>query len=578
MRATKTTPSKSKRPESTRCRGISVNGQPCRRAVAANSTMDENGNQYCHSHRTQAFVKDLYNIRASKDVLSSDSEDDKDHQDFKPKDDDADDDNSDVVFLSDTESDAADPLEQLTKNMQTLGLATPQRRVPSTAVGFRQDSVTERSATVNISTSNSPQQTNTTVIVIYSSDSTPEITISGNQQGRFVSSELSPVRRLEVENTSSTPSQQSPLSNDEYLIRTPDPTDNPFISDQRPSNLNININKPLPATPPVPQPLFRHSIPSLTSSPTSSISPSSSTTSPSSNAQKRTSSPSPVVNRHINPISDKSDTSSIKGFVSSFKSLWHQPWKHQSTIVSHENTPYDPSPAGSSVQPPHLPSRSTDPTPLPDALSPYAAAARESQLRTHSTPALLKPVPRTPSPPQTPSPAQGRGQSTTPLGTPGTSVQCKGIVRKSGKQCTNRVRVGEGGEEEALPYCHHHRPEGVREKLVFVDPKVTLVHVDDWINKNLSERTQKLLRMEMERPISQSDEPGFIYAYHFVDDQSSSTDTYSLYKVGRTTNIHRRMYEWNQKCGYTPKLIEYFPSSVLSSPESPRGGGGGGGG
>lgn len=479
MRATK---AKSKRPESTRCRGISVNGQPCRRAVAASGTTDEDGNQYCHSHRAQAFVKDLYNIRASKDVLSSDSEDDKDHQDFRPENADADDDNnSDVVFLSDTESDA-DQLELLAKNMQTLGLATPQRPVPSTAVGVRQDSATERSATVNISASNSPQ-TNTTVIVIYS-DSTPEITISGNQQSRLITSELSPIRRLEAENTSSTPSQWSPLSNDNYLIRAQDPTDedNPFISDQRSSNLNININKPLPATPPVPQPLSRHSIPllpqprePLTSSPTSSSSPSSSTASPSPNTQKKTSSPFPVVNRqHINSASDNSDTLSIKGLVNNFKSLWHQPRKHQSTTVSHES---DPSPSGSSVQtPPHLPSRSTDPTPLPDAISPYAADARESQPRAHSTPTPLKPVPRTPSPPS-PS-ARGRARSSTPLDTPGASVQCKGIVRKSGKQCTNRVRTSEGGKEGALAYCHHHRPESVRERLVFVDPKMTLVHVD----------------------------------------------------------------------------------------------------
>jgi len=68
----------------------------------------------------------------------------------------------------------------------------------------------------------------------------------------------------------------------------------------------------------------------------------------------------------------------------------------------------------------------------------------------------------------------------------------------------------------------------------------------------------------MEKPISESDEPGFIYAYHIISGSDTHRDPFStLYKVGRTTNLHRRIYQWSQHCGYTPEVIEYFPNVSL---------------
>ena len=63
----------------------------------------------------------------------------------------------------------------------------------------------------------------------------------------------------------------------------------------------------------------------------------------------------------------------------------------------------------------------------------------------------------------------------------------------------------------------------------------------------------------MEKPISDSDEPGFIYAYRLVEGPRSHFETTCIYyKVCRTTNLHRRLYQWSQHCVFTPRLIEFF--------------------
>src|SRR2546421_4938811 len=41
---------------------------------------------------------------------------------------------------------------------------------------------------------------------------------------------------------------------------------------------------------------------------------------------------------------------------------------------------------------------------------------------------------------------------------------------------------------------------------------------------------------------------------------------YTLYKVGRTTNVYKRLYQWNKQCKYIPELIEAFPK--IESPSS----------
>ena len=33
-----------------------------------------------------------------------------------------------------------------------------------------------------------------------------------------------------------------------------------------------------------------------------------------------------------------------------------------------------------------------------------------------------------------------------------------------------------------------------------------------------------------------------------------------FYKVGRTQNLTRRLYQWSRSCPYTPLLVEFFPT------------------
>jgi len=69
----------------------------------------------------------------------------------------------------------------------------------------------------------------------------------------------------------------------------------------------------------------------------------------------------------------------------------------------------------------------------------------------------------------------------------------------------------------------------------------------------------------MEKPIADKDEPGFIYAYRLLEGPNTE-NSHTLYKVGRATNVHRRLYQWAKQCGYTPELIEMFPNvEILSS-------------
>ncbi|RUS33677.1 meiotically up-regulated gene 113-domain-containing protein [Jimgerdemannia flammicorona] len=610
MHVTKRTPSK--RPNATKCRGISVNGKPCQRSVVKGVT-DADGNQFCYSHRAQANNTDIFNIRKSKESVHADSDSDWEVQSKAVgdnPDNDGSDDDGDIGFFSKTirkkvprivennpedslaqltenmqtlalrkkdphiveddfENDTEDSLGQLTENMQTLALATPQRtkQPKSNGPGRRKKTATpERSAVPNINGTNVPQQS-TTVIVIYSGDSTPaEITVSGKHQPQIIRSPITPTQAgtRDVSQTSNVSPQRTPYSGSRGPTEQQDYADGMDLSSfQEPSTSNANVNKPLPATPLAEPNLSTASPPPATNyEPTSSASPPTA-------AQK----PFSFINRHYataptTPEKRDNDNSSIKGFVNNLKSFLNHPRKSHSSTVPQGQKPFPPSSPSSSdslspspspspstsvvphrpQQPPITYSNSDDEYSFP---SPYTVA---NQLRTHSSPTL----PRMPSPPTHSRLGQ---RDTTPSGK--ASLRCQGFSKK-GTRCTNKVKIDESNEDGALPYCHHHRSEAVREKLVFVGKEIKLkwVHVDEWISPGLSEKTRYLLRMEMEKPISPSDDAGFIYAYQLLDGPSSSTDTYCLYKVGRTTNLHRRLHQWSQQCGYTPKLIEHFPTTA----------------
>ncbi|KAI9469713.1 MAG: hypothetical protein EXX96DRAFT_459982, partial [Benjaminiella poitrasii] len=73
---------------------------------------------------------------------------------------------------------------------------------------------------------------------------------------------------------------------------------------------------------------------------------------------------------------------------------------------------------------------------------------------------------------------------------------------------------------------------------------------------------------EMQKSISKNEEPGYIYAYSHNTGPTVSEQAYAYFKIGRTKNPHRRMYEIARKCKYVPKIIELFPSFPVSSDAS----------
>ncbi|KAF0429470.1 DUF1766-domain-containing protein [Gigaspora margarita] len=132
----------------------------------------------------------------------------------------------------------------------------------------------------------------------------------------------------------------------------------------------------------------------------------------------------------------------------------------------------------------------------------------------------------------------------------------KDLSRKNRKAEKGSGRKNKKDKEEIIAQTYEY------ERILFVPGRSKLVWVkfDDWINHNLSEETKRQLKSEMEKPISDKDEAGFIYAYRLVEGLSTQHDpNFTLYKVGRATNVHRRLYQWSHHCGYTPELIELFP-------------------
>ena len=117
------------------------------------------------------------------------------------------------------------------------------------------------------------------------------------------------------------------------------------------------------------------------------------------------------------------------------------------------------------------------------------------------------------------------------------------------------------------------------------------------IPTTLSPQTTSLLLSELAKPVSSHDEEGYIYMFWLTDGalnvseshaassllsdsevstptgrrksdilgQSSSSKNVSskpgtmLLKIGRASNVQRRMNEWNRQCGYNLTLIRFYP-------------------
>ncbi|KAK4446829.1 DUF1766-domain-containing protein [Podospora aff. communis PSN243] len=135
------------------------------------------------------------------------------------------------------------------------------------------------------------------------------------------------------------------------------------------------------------------------------------------------------------------------------------------------------------------------------------------------------------------------------------------------------------------------------------------------IPQSASPQTASLLLAELAKPVSQQDEPGYIYIFWLTSESEPSTPAAEaarsllspptptrprngrrpsdvlaemasipngstnrglggsgaknkkiLLKIGRATNVQRRLNEWQRQCGYNLSLIRYYPYVPSASP------------
>ncbi|KAF9436261.1 hypothetical protein BGZ76_004443 [Entomortierella beljakovae] len=146
--------------------------------------------------------------------------------------------------------------------------------------------------------------------------------------------------------------------------------------------------------------------------------------------------------------------------------------------------------------------------------------------------------------------------------------QCQGY-NKDGYRCKRKVKLDRPVTKGEVLMCHDHEINDDDEVVVHIEGKggVLLQWMDlaSWVNPGLPDFVQTKLKRSMEKPISADDKPGYIYVYQLKD--SSYTDTHTLFKVGRTDNVTRRMNEWGDKCGKPPTLLEVFPEQGSLAPK-----------
>ena len=84
-----------------------------------------------------------------------------------------------------------------------------------------------------------------------------------------------------------------------------------------------------------------------------------------------------------------------------------------------------------------------------------------------------------------------------------------------------------------------------------------LIVLPDYIPSYLQPETRAALRVEMEKPISTKDEPGFIYCFELHD--SKDPDHVHL-KVGRAVSLNKRIDQWTKQCpSKEPVLRGWYP-------------------
>lgn len=172
------------------------------------------------------------------------------------------------------------------------------------------------------------------------------------------------------------------------------------------------------------------------------------------------------------------------------------------------------------------------------------------------------------------------------------------VGQASGSPRPSRVAQGSiPTMKTSRPPAQHHRSSQTQDLLSLIPT-------------TLSPQTTSLLLAELAKPVSPHDEEGYIYMFWLTDNalgvpdsqaassllsdgaastpnarrksnvlaQSSNNKRASskaktmLLKIGRASNVQRRMNEWNRQCGYNLSLIRFYPyvpsSPLLSRPNA----------
>ncbi|KAL8742659.1 MAG: hypothetical protein Q9190_004894 [Brigantiaea leucoxantha] len=197
------------------------------------------------------------------------------------------------------------------------------------------------------------------------------------------------------------------------------------------------------------------------------------------------------------------------------------------------------------------------------------------------------------------------------------SSQNRSAQRSQSQQNTARMPTTAGIRPDTLPLQPHHSdpqkqrsstPSSSRLPLASTstnsqvrpalarDPSSRTEDLLAWIPRTLSPQITSQLLTELAKPISELDEDGYIYMFWltpmtaappttatvisllptshgpnsrrqsanspsihgFRDIQPNPTGTILL-KIGRATNVQRRMNEWRRQCGYDLSIIRYYP-------------------
>ncbi|KAI0318420.1 hypothetical protein OF83DRAFT_1115990 [Amylostereum chailletii] len=171
--------------------------------------------------------------------------------------------------------------------------------------------------------------------------------------------------------------------------------------------------------------------------------------------------------------------------------------------------------------------------------------------------AVSPPHRRTVSAPVSPSPSAPIGKDKD-----GVSVQCNGVTA-AGNRCRKQVKISAAKAETGGDvFCHQHEKK-MQEPSGFYERKsgATFIKFDDWIPGYLQPSTQASLRSEMQKAKSDSDEDGYIYTFEILDPADPSV---VHLKVGRATNLNRRMDQWSRQCGSKEQILRgHWPDGLL---------------